>query len=899
LTEPQYLAAAETAYGSGIELRAVPAGEAWPQMAQTLRERCDAVVMLTVSEWHSEPRSNRYHYATRFARLAPVIFVQPDRLGPGYSLETSGHPGIDLLHVSEQFGEEQTNSIANALTDRKILKPLLWTYSGYYGGVVDRLFSPFRVLHATEDYFRDELRRQLLPEFFEGLERILPRLDLLIAVTEGVLGSWREAGYPGNALVLENGCDFAFFQRFRQAAGRSPKRRRNVVFYQGGINYRLDYELLSVLTGALPEWEFWFCGVRARDDSAWQEIARRRNMRDLGVLTPEELACRSWQATVGLIPFVQTPLIMDKSLPLKAFEYVACELPVVTIPIVSLARWPDVFTFAKTAQEFAAAIRQVARTVADPLLIERRREVSASQDWDTRFTRLITEIGNSRTSQTTGSRALNILLLYAPASIVTATVLEHVSSFARFSRHRVYFAQGVLDAPCHYDMAAFDVVIVHYSVRLIHPDYLSAHVVEALRRCGSFKVLFIQDEYENTELARRWLDRIGFHAVFTCVPGGQASKVYPPERFPSTEFLPTLTGYVPETLERRAVGAPLADRPIVLGYRARDLPYRFGHLGQEKIEIGRHMRALCERRGIPVDIEWTEERRIYGTAWYDFIERCRAMLGSESGSNIFDENGSLTRAIEVALQRRPKPGYAEIHACFLADKEGWVRMNQVSPRVFEAAALRTALVLFEGEYSGVVRPIEHYLPLKKDFSNADWVLEQLQDIPALERMVERAYRDVIASGRYSYRHFIAEFEDWLDRRVVGRKPWMLQTRVCRVRRSDPHAEPQALVGDAVGWPLPPNEFVEADATAGAEDAVALEAPVTPVREIPVTRADITTVATRSLTDELTRRAALGILDRMPVAARPRLERAMRFARRRLAPSLHRFLRHRSRAAKSL
>ena len=81
---------------------------------------------------------------------------------------------------------------------------------------------------------------------------------------------------------------------------------------------------------------------------------------------------------------------------------------------------------------------------------------------------------------------------------------------------------------------------------------------------------------------------------------------------------------------------PLAKRPIVVGYRARALPFRFGHLGQEKIKIGRQMRKLCDERGIRCDIEWTEETRIYGAAWYDFIGRCRAMLGSESGSNIFD-----------------------------------------------------------------------------------------------------------------------------------------------------------------------------------------------------------------------------------------------------------------------
>ena len=54
-------------------------------------------------------------------------------------------------------------------------------------------------------------------------------------------------------------------------------------------------------------------------------------------------------------------------------------------------------------------------------------------------------------------------------------------------------------------------------------------------------------------------------------------------------------------------------------------------------------------------------------------------------------------------------------------------MNQISPRVFEAIALRTALVLFEGEYSGIIAPGVHYIPLKKNLSNLDDVLSLLGD----------------------------------------------------------------------------------------------------------------------------------------------------------------------------
>ena len=36
----------------------------------------DAVIMLTWSDWETEPRSNRYHYASRFQKEVPVFFLQ-------------------------------------------------------------------------------------------------------------------------------------------------------------------------------------------------------------------------------------------------------------------------------------------------------------------------------------------------------------------------------------------------------------------------------------------------------------------------------------------------------------------------------------------------------------------------------------------------------------------------------------------------------------------------------------------------------------------------------------------------------------------------------------------------------------------------------------------------------
>ncbi|MBT8506740.1 hypothetical protein B1F79_04690 [Coxiella-like endosymbiont of Rhipicephalus sanguineus] len=47
--------------------------------------------------------------------------------------------------------------------------------------------------------------------------------------------------------------------------------------------------------------------------------------------------------------------------------------------------------------------------------------------------------------------------------------------------------------------------------------------------------------------------------------------------------------------------------------------------------------------------------------------------------------------------------------------------NQISPRHFEAVATKTLQILYEGEYSNILKPWVHYVPLKKDYSNFDEV----------------------------------------------------------------------------------------------------------------------------------------------------------------------------------
>lgn len=353
---------------------------------------------------------------------------------------------------------------------------------------------------------------------------------------------------------------------------------------------------------------------------------------------------------------------------------------------------------------------------------------------------------------------MNILFLYGATQTFTNTVYEHVNCFAQYSRNKFYYCHQDQNQAFDVDLSRFDVVIMHYSVRLPY-DQVPEPAVAALERYAGLKVLFIQDEYDHTYRAWYWIKRLGFQLVFTVVPPEGIAKVYPPEEFPGVRFVSNLTGYVPDERPLLEPLPPPSSRKIFVGYRGRRLPIRYGQLGQEKIEIGRHLKYVCKSNRIPHDIEWTEEARIYGPKWYEFLASCRSTLGSESGSNVFDWDGTLLSSIEGFKRKNRRATDDDTYRSVVQPREIPDLMNQVSPRVFEAILLRTALLLYEGNYSGVVIPMRHYIPVKKDGSNLDEVLTLLQDDKFIDDMTERAYQEIILSGKFSYRAFVQKIDD--------------------------------------------------------------------------------------------------------------------------------------------
>jgi hypothetical protein len=362
---------------------------------------------------------------------------------------------------------------------------------------------------------------------------------------------------------------------------------------------------------------------------------------------------------------------------------------------------------------------------------------------------------------------LSILLLADDQKGQPDTIHDHIQMFPRYSRHDVQvFNPRGLARSRYLELDTFDVVVIHYSIVVIWDSYLAPWFRETLRRFKGLKVQFLQDEYRHVDAITEMMRYIDVDILYSVVPPHKVGEVYG-DRLPDTEILPTLTGYVPE----RLVGLrtpPLDVRPIDVGYRGRSLPYWLGRLGSEKIEIGRAFLTHAHELGLRADIAWTEGARIYGDRWNEFIRSCRAMLASESGSSIIDYDGSVERAVRGYLAEHPGASYDEVDEAVLRSLPPSPEINTLSPRLFEAAAQRTAMIMFPGEYSGAVHPWKHYIPLGKGFENVIEVAARVRDTPFLQQLTARAYEDLIAEGRFSEQGFIAEFDEQVAARAVPR-----------------------------------------------------------------------------------------------------------------------------------
>lgn len=350
-----------------------------------------------------------------------------------------------------------------------------------------------------------------------------------------------------------------------------------------------------------------------------------------------------------------------------------------------------------------------------------------------------------------GRKRVLLLCHYYPGA--AGAIIDHIQAFGKFSINEYFILSNLGDIPDWLDLCRFDALVFHYSLVASYDNYISPQGRKRIREFLGFKAAFVQDDY-------RWINDtvnafayMRIHALFPLAGKDIIDIVYSPEKLPRVRKETVLAGYVPQDLVDRIV-VPYRDRRLDVGYRARKLPAWMGSHTLQKWQIAERFADDARRYDLKVDISCLEEDRIYGDHWIDFVSNCKAILGTESGASICDFTGDIQRNVETHLLKYPEADFETLRNLYFKEEDCKFMMNVISPRCFEAAALRTLMILYEGDYSGVLIPWRHYLPLKRDHSNMDDVVRLLQSPVEAQEIIDNAYTEVAKSAAYSYRAMV-------------------------------------------------------------------------------------------------------------------------------------------------
>lgn len=344
-------------------------------------------------------------------------------------------------------------------------------------------------------------------------------------------------------------------------------------------------------------------------------------------------------------------------------------------------------------------------------------------------------------------------------------VEDFILSFSEFSKYQIIY-KNVFEG-FDEDIGRIDskIIILHYSMFGTQNYTLSSKYLSFLENTNNHKIAIFQDEgwYFKTRL--EFVDKYKIDSILTCFEPSEFNKTY--YKYTNVKnLLSVIPGYVSEELLEKAkeFEKSYEDRAFDITYRSRELPYFVGDAGREKVEIGHFFNEKLLNSDLDLDICTDNSDRLYGDDWYRFLGESKAVLGIESGYSIVDIDNSVSKKYYDLIAQNSKLTYKEFceKASVEIEKNSNVFYRTISPRHFEAAAFKCIQILFEGKYSDILEPWVHYIPIKKDFSNFEDVLKSLKNKELVDRIINRAYEDLILSKNYTYEKFIQSFDDFIQ-----------------------------------------------------------------------------------------------------------------------------------------
>lgn len=199
-----------------------------------------------------------------------------------------------------------------------------------------------------------------------------------------------------------------------------------------------------------------------------------------------------------------------------------------------------------------------------------------------------------------------------------------------------------------------------------------------------------------------------------------------------------------------AVATPVAQRKTDIGYRGEKYPY---YLGQNDREV---LFDYFKGTNLKLDIAAGrgKGKRLPRAEWAAFLNSCRTTIATETGAEHVSLDDRVRFGVFDYEKIHPQADFKEIQEkaiAPIAQKGGLISGRAISSRHFDSIGCGTAIIAFPGRFNDILKADEHYVAMKRDFSNADEVLGKIGNVPFLDDLTRRTQDYVLKNHCLKHR----------------------------------------------------------------------------------------------------------------------------------------------------
>lgn len=198
------------------------------------------------------------------------------------------------------------------------------------------------------------------------------------------------------AWLVPQGFDLQTFQNAEKQIKKKPRsllHRQTTIGYVGGINFRLNFNLIQNLVQNNPDWRFVFWGP-IQDEAAGNKIKKLKQFKNFTHGSSNNKSAIPQVITdfdICIIPY-DVSLKMNKySYPMKVFEYFYLGKPIISTEIEELKKFPQFIKISNSPQKWQILIRSMLQKPWPKYKQITQKQLAIDNSWDRKIT-VITDV---------------------------------------------------------------------------------------------------------------------------------------------------------------------------------------------------------------------------------------------------------------------------------------------------------------------------------------------------------------------------------------------------------------------------------------------------------------------------------------------------------------------------